>query len=47
MHPLKKRVNLFKKLATEPKDPYKYYWAKEEKSYGGITEDEDADEEDC
>ena len=45
-HPLKKRVNLFKKLATEPEDPYKYYWAKEEKSYVGITEDEDADEED-
>ena len=45
-HPLKKRVNLFKKLANEPEDPYKYYWAKEEKSYVGITEDEDADEED-
>ena len=36
-----------KKPATEPEDPYKYYWAKEEKSYVGITEDEDANEEDC
>ena len=44
-HPLKKRLNLFKKLAAEPEDPYKYYWAKEEKAYESISEDEVSDNE--
>lgn len=39
-HPLRKRLNLFKKLATEPEDPYRSYWAKDGKTYEGIAEDE-------
>lgn len=38
-HPLTKRINLFKKLANEPEDPYNHHWYKDPKTYTGIERD--------